>query len=418
MPALQKGGSRCSRRVKTGCARWRRRRSASCRPCVYWVRDTRPVFYVGLVLAILVALLLSAQLSLALATAMRRYLRSGASSRRRARRRQPDSGAAAASASVAALMLSLALVVAFAGMSRASYDWMRRVDANGATTKLFVMPSPEHRGQDHTVPRVDGAGGGGDSRRRARADGAGRARHVPQQAGDVSVVDSIAQTARLRSRLPETPTTCIGGPRRARASWCPTTSRNCSTSRSARSTRFADQSSAWNRRHRRGLLDEQETILMDRSLLVSTGATISWNVFHVYSKPGAKNWLTCGSDSRNGVRTAAGVRADKNGELKRYILKITDQWFGLTSVQIAVAVLVAILGVVNTLTVSFPIGGGTGMLQAVGALHGHQRCRLARGAQRRSACCSASRWAPSTCTASSRSCITISPACSSTMNSR
>jgi putative ABC transport system permease protein len=63
-----------------------------------------------------------------------------------------------------------------------------------------------------------------------------------------------------------------------------------------------------------------------------------------------------------------------NGELKRYILKITDQWFGLTSVQIAVAVLVAILGIVNTLTVSITDRRRElGVLQAVGGLHGQIR---------------------------------------------
>ena len=60
-----------------------------------------------------------------------------------------------------------------------------------------------------------------------------------------------------------------------------------------------------------------------------------------------------------------------NGELKAYILKITDQWFGLTSVQIAVAVLVAILGIVNTLTVSITDRRRElGVLQAVGGLRG------------------------------------------------
>ena len=59
-----------------------------------------------------------------------------------------------------------------------------------------------------------------------------------------------------------------------------------------------------------------------------------------------------------------------NGELKAYILKVTDQWFGLTSVQIAVAVLVAILGIVNTLTVSITDRRRElGVLQAVGGLH-------------------------------------------------
>ena len=63
-----------------------------------------------------------------------------------------------------------------------------------------------------------------------------------------------------------------------------------------------------------------------------------------------------------------------NAELKGYILKITDQWFGLTSVQIAVAVLVAILGIVNTLTVSITDRRRElGVLQAVGGLRGQIR---------------------------------------------
>jgi putative ABC transport system permease protein len=63
-----------------------------------------------------------------------------------------------------------------------------------------------------------------------------------------------------------------------------------------------------------------------------------------------------------------------NRELKAYILKVTDQWFGLTSVQIAVAVLVAILGIVNTLTVSIiDRRRELGVLQAVGGLRGQVR---------------------------------------------
>jgi putative ABC transport system permease protein len=63
-----------------------------------------------------------------------------------------------------------------------------------------------------------------------------------------------------------------------------------------------------------------------------------------------------------------------NAELKAYILGVTDQWFGLTSVQIAVAVLVAILGIVNTLTVSITDRRRElGVLKAVGGLHGQIR---------------------------------------------
>jgi hypothetical protein len=41
-----------------------------------------------------------------------------------------------------------------------------------------------------------------------------------------------------------------------------------------------------------------------------------------------------------------------NAELKHCILRLADQWFGMTYVQIAIAVLVSVLGISNTLTVS------------------------------------------------------------------
>ena len=105
------------------------------------IGGSRPVFYAGYVLAIVVALLLSPLLSLALAQALRPVLKW----------LRPVEGALAAdsliqaprrtSASVAALMLSLALVIAFAGMARASYDsiidWME----TALNPDLFVMPS-------------------------------------------------------------------------------------------------------------------------------------------------------------------------------------------------------------------------------------------------------------------------------------
>ena len=58
-----------------------------------------------------------------------------------------------------------------------------------------------------------------------------------------------------------------------------------------------------------------------------------------------------------------------NQEMRSYILNLTDQWFGITYLQIAVAVLVAILGIVNTLTVSITDRRQElGVLQAVGGL--------------------------------------------------
>jgi putative ABC transport system permease protein len=119
--------------------------------------------------------------------------------------------------------------------------------------------------------------------------------------------------------------------------------------------------------------DQQGTILMDRAVFLRYWNDDSVNVFRVYLKPGAP---VAGVRQRI-LEKFAGQRQVfvlTNGELKSYILKITDQWFGLTSVQIAVAVLVAILGIVNTLTVSITDRRRElGVLQAVGGLHGQIR---------------------------------------------
>src|SRR5262249_2723188 len=99
----------------------------------------------------------------------------------------------------------------------------------------------------------------------------------------------------------------------------------------------------------------------------------SVNIFRVYLKSGTK----VPDVKQRILQRFAGERRVfvlTNTELKGYILKITGQWFGLTSVQIAVAVLVAILGIVNTLTVSTTDRRRElGVLQAVGGLHGQIR---------------------------------------------
>jgi putative ABC transport system permease protein len=97
------------------------------------------------------------------------------------------------------------------------------------------------------------------------------------------------------------------------------------------------------------------------------------NIFRLYLKPG----VPMPDVRRSILERYAGDRQVfvlTNAELKAYILKVTDQWFGLTSVQIAVAVLVAILGIVNTLTVSITDRRRElGVLQAVGGLRGQIR---------------------------------------------
>src|SRR6185503_2132571 len=63
-----------------------------------------------------------------------------------------------------------------------------------------------------------------------------------------------------------------------------------------------------------------------------------------------------------------------NSEVRAYVLKLMDQWFAMTYNQIAVAILVAVLGIVNTLTVSITDRRRElGVMQAVGGLRNQVR---------------------------------------------
>jgi putative ABC transport system permease protein len=59
-----------------------------------------------------------------------------------------------------------------------------------------------------------------------------------------------------------------------------------------------------------------------------------------------------------------------NRDVRQYVGNVTDQWFELTYFQLGVAVLVAVLGIVNALTVSIlDRKRELGVLRAVGAVH-------------------------------------------------
>jgi putative ABC transport system permease protein len=338
---------------------------------------SRPVFYIGYVLAIVVSLLLGPLLSLGMARAIRPVLKW----------LRPVEGALAAdsliqaprrtSASVAALMLSLALVVAFAGMARASYksiiEWMDTT----LNPELFILPSqsivartirfpPSMAPQVASIPGVE--------RVQMVRDARIVFRRTPIMVVAVDI-ESIKQTVR-------------GGPvagnaddmyRRTAGGEGLMVSDNLAQLQhlTLGETIEIAAPNGVIRLPIAGIIvdysDQQGTILMDRTLFLRYWNDDSVNVFRVYLQRGAnvaevRQWI---------LERYAGQRqlfVLTNVELKSYILKITDQWFGLTSVQIAVAVLVAILGIVNTLTVSITDRRRElGVLQAVGALHGQVR---------------------------------------------
>jgi putative ABC transport system permease protein len=338
---------------------------------------SRAVFYTGYVLAIIAALLLTPLLSLALARAIRPVLKwirpvegvLAADSLIQAPRRT--------SASVAALMLSLALVVAFAGMARASYDaiidWMDTT----LNPDLFVLPAQSIVSRTIRFPKTMGpelASVGGVERVQMVRDARIVFRDTPIMVVAVEI-ESVAQTV-LREPVAGDREDMY---RRAAAGEGLIVSDNLAALQHLSLGEVLEVAAPAGvvRLPVVGIIvdysDQQGTILMDRTLFERYWHDDSVNVFRVYLKPGV-----AAPDVRQRILDRyAGTRQVfvlTNGELKQYILKITDQWFGLTSVQIAVAVLVAILGIVNTLTVSITDRRRElGVLQAVGGLHGQIR---------------------------------------------
>jgi putative ABC transport system permease protein len=337
----------------------------------------RIAFYAGYVLVIAVALLLGPLLSLGLARALRPILKW----------LRPVEGALAAdsliqsprrtSASVAAVMLSLALVVAFAGMARASYssiiDWMDEA----LNPDLFVMPSqdivirtlrfpPEMSSELASIPGV------------ARVQMVRDARVVFRKTPVMIVATDVTSLSETVTRTP------VEGNadrmyRETAAGRGLMVSDNLANLQGLKLGEVLEIEAPHGtiRLPIVGIVvdysDQQGTILMDRRVFQQYWHDDSVNAFRLYLSPGTPT----AEVKRQILTRYANVRQVfvlTNRELKDYILKITDQWFGLTSVQIAVAVLVAILGIVNTLTVSITDRRRElGVLQAVGGLHGQIR---------------------------------------------
>ena len=119
--------------------------------------------------------------------------------------------------------------------------------------------------------------------------------------------------------------------------------------------------------------DQKGTVLMDRAVFIKHWNDDSINIVRLYLKRGAtveatRQWL----EQRLAGKTRFFIFT--NRDLKAYVTKITDQWFGLTYIQLFVAVLVAVLGIINTLTVSITDRRRElGVLQAVGALRNQVR---------------------------------------------
>jgi putative ABC transport system permease protein len=338
--------------------------------------ESRAWFYTSYALAIIAALLLTPILSVALARAIRPVLK----------RARPVEGALAAdsliqaprrtSATVAALMLSLALVIAFGGMARASYqsilDWVRTT----LNPDLFVMPSHDLVIRTIRFPETMTA---------ELAALPGVRRLQPVRNGRISFRNTPVMLLALDLLSVEelTPVRIVAGNRdmfrEAAAGRGVVVSANLAELQRLRVGEILALATP------KGSIqlpivgivvdysDQQGAILIDRTIFLRYWQDDSVNFFRVYLDAGAN----VAGVKRQILEKYDGVRQVfvlNNDELRAYILRITGQWFALTYIQVGIAVLVAILGIVNTLTVSITDRRRElGVLRAVGGLNAQIR---------------------------------------------
>jgi putative ABC transport system permease protein len=339
--------------------------------CLIFGRS-RALFYSSYLLVIIVAVLMTPALCVWLARLLRPLLKW----------LRPVEGTLAAdslvqsprrtSACVAALMLSLALVIAFGGMARASFgsivDWADTV----LNPDVFVLPSPQVTTRSIRFPESMAA-------ELAAIPGVAHVQMVRQarvlfRGTPVMLMSlqfsNVAQTTNLKVAAGDQREMF----RAASAGEGLLVSENLAENRGLRLGDILELPSP------AGLLrlpivgividylDQQGVILLDRTVYQKYWRDDSVNLFRLYFTPGARF-----EDVKQRIlERYAGQRQVfvlANAEMKSYILGLAGQWFRMTYVQIAVAVLIAILGIVNTLTVSITDRRRElGVLRAVGGL--------------------------------------------------
>jgi putative ABC transport system permease protein len=337
----------------------------------------RPLFYLGYLLILLAGLLLTPFLSLELSKLLRvplRWLR-------------PVEGSLAAdsliqsprrtSATVAALMLSLGLVIGTAGVARASLDSIQEWVNNTLNPDLFVSTSQNVASRNFTLPAslesgIEQIPGVEEVQpvRMARLQfrgqpimlvavelaRIGRRIHTIATAGDPSVMYRIASEEKgliLAQNLAELMHIRMGDMLQLDAPG--------GTLRLPVVGIIRDYS------------NQLGTMFIERKTYVRYYRDDNVDIFRVYLKPGAA------------VDQVRGEIADRigrgrrlfvllNREVRDYAINVTNQWFGMTYLQVFVAVLVAILGIINTLTVSISDRRRElGVLRAVGGLRAQIR---------------------------------------------
>jgi putative ABC transport system permease protein len=119
--------------------------------------------------------------------------------------------------------------------------------------------------------------------------------------------------------------------------------------------------------------DQQGSIFVDRTIYQQYWKDTSVDMFKVYLKPGSDP-PAVKAEILERFSSQRRLFVYLNKELRSYVLKLTEQWFGITYIQLALALVVAVLGIVNSLTVSITDRKRElGILRAVGGVRGQVR---------------------------------------------
>jgi putative ABC transport system permease protein len=337
----------------------------------------KPAFYAGYILMILAGLLVAPSVSLLLAKALRPVLK----------KLLPAEGTLAAdsliqsprrtSATVSALMLSLATVVGFGGFANSIYDSMNEWMSTALNPDFFVTGSANLTNRSLTFP----ADIGPEIERVQGVDQVQLVRDARVLYKGTPIMVVSVETSKLLTKVKRKP--IAGDPKEM----------NRLTS-SGQAVIVSDGFSALQKVSVgdvieipspsgmvrlpiagviRDYSDLQGAVFMDRSVYLKHWNDMAVNVARVYIKAG-ENPAEVRQRIIDRVSGRYRLLVLTNSEVRAYVLKLMDQWFGMTYNQIAVAILVAVLGIVNTLTVSITDRRRElGVMQAVGGLRSQIR---------------------------------------------
>jgi putative ABC transport system permease protein len=115
--------------------------------------------------------------------------------------------------------------------------------------------------------------------------------------------------------------------------------------------------------------DQQGSVFLDRTVYERYWQDDTVNVFRVYVREGTEADAVRDRILERIAPAHPRMLVLTNAEVRSWVLQLTDQWLQLTYSQVFIAVIVAVLGIVNTLTVSIiDRKRELGVLRAVGGL--------------------------------------------------